>query len=166
MSKRERIILVVMGLVVLYGVYSLFLSSSPPSANVKFKKSASEISKFVTDMANILKDDFSGQHRYILSEARAEWPKDPFWVTKLPPKIDVVVENTQKITVTEEEFAYTGYLKMGERKLAIINGMEYEQGHEMEREGHIVKEIDSLRVVIGPRDNNKNDIILLLDETR
>ena len=166
MAKRERIILIVMGLVVLYGIYSLFFSSPPKSANVKLKKSTGEINKFVTDMENILKDDFSEQHRYILSEARAEWPKDPFWVTKVPAKTDIVVENTQKTTASEEEFAYTGYLKMGERKLAIINGLEYERGNQLEREGHIVKEIDPLRVVIGPPDNNENNMVLLLDETR
>ncbi len=166
MAKRERIILIVMGLVVLYGIYSLFFSSPPKGVNVKLKKSTGEIKKFVTDMTDVLKDDFSRQQRYIIAQAKAEWPKDPFWITKVLAKTDIVVENTRKTTASKEEFAYTGYLEMGERKLAIINGIEYEMGDQMEGEGPIVKEIDPLRVVIGPPDNNENDIILLLDETR
>ena len=166
MAKRERIILIVMGLVVLYGIYSLFFSSPAKVANVKLEKSTGEIKKFVKDMTDVLKDDFSRQQRYIIAQAKAEWPKDPFWITKVLAKTDIVVENTRKTAATEEEFAYTGYLKMGDRKLAIINGIEYEMGDQLEREGHFVKEIDSLRVVIGLPDNNENNIILLLDETR
>ncbi len=166
MAKRERIILIVMGLVVLYGIYSLFFTAPTKVAKVKLKKSTGEVKKFVTDMNAALKDDFSEQHRYIIAQAKAEWPKDPFWITKVPAKTDIVVENTRKTTASKEEFAYTGYLKMGERKLAIINGMEYEMGDQMEKEGPIVKAIDPLQVVIGPLDNNENNIILLLDETR
>jgi hypothetical protein len=48
---------------------------------------------------------------------------------------------------------------MGDRKLAIINGVEYETGEELKFAGYIVERIEPLKVVI--RDKEKQTIIIV-----
>ena len=168
MSNREKVIVLVMVVVVLYGIYSFFFASSPKVASGNPKKQLDEINKFVMDVANALKDDFSEQQLYVLSQAKTEWRGDPFLITKQPQKTVVEEKNTQNVSIStpKEHFVYSGFLQMGGRRLAIINGVEYELGNEVEKGEKIVKEIDPLRVVIGPPYNNNNNIVLLLDETK
>ena len=59
---------------------------------------------------------------------------------------------------------YTGYLRMGDKRLAIINGMEYEAGDILEPDGFIIRSISPRRVVIAPPGAKKNTIILPMEE--
>jgi hypothetical protein len=47
------------------------------------------------------------------------------------------------------QYTYTGFLQVGETKLAIINGMEYTQGEALGSAGHYVQNISARRVTIG-----------------
>ncbi len=168
MSNREKVIVFVMVVVVLYGIYSFFFASSPKVAFHNPNKQLDETNQFVKDVADALKDDLSEQQLYVLTQAKTEWRGDPFLKTQQPKKTVVEEKNTQKVSTSasKEHFVYSGYLQMGGRKLAIINGVEYELGNDVEKGEHIVKEIDPLRVVIGSPDNDNNNIVLLLDETK
>ena len=54
---------------------------------------------------------------------------------------------------------------MGDHSLAIINGIEYEAGDELDFGGHIVKSISPKRVVVGPAGDATN-FILPLEENK
>ena len=45
-------------------------------------------------------------------------------------------------------FSYSGYLKVSNKNLAIINGVEYEAGDPLEIEGYVLKKIYPGKVVI------------------
>ena len=81
-----------------------------------------------------------------------------------PETMCLVETQVEKIS-PEETYRYTGYLQMGSRTMAIINGLEYQLGDELQSGGRIVKEIDPLKVVIGPRADDRN-MILPLEETQ
>ena len=52
---------------------------------------------------------------------------------------------------------YTGFLQMGDTRLAIINGMEYEAGDQLEPGGFIIRRILPNHVVVAPPGKNKEN---------
>ncbi len=58
---------------------------------------------------------------------------------------------------------YTGYLEIGTRRIAVINGESYEAGEELEAGGYLVKRIRSSAVVIEEKGTGK-DITVPLEE--
>ncbi|MFC1798548.1 hypothetical protein ACFLZL_01930 [Thermodesulfobacteriota bacterium] len=165
MSNREKIILALMAVAVLYGAYSIFFANTPKPKGAGKEKSLEEINRFIADVAVKVEEQSSQKHAYILSQAKNNWVKDPFFKINVPVKEEVVVQATEEEVAPKETFAYTGYLQMGSRIIAIIDGLEYESGDELTKGGHIVKVIDPKRVLIGPQDED-NNIVLFLNETK
>lgn len=165
MTNREKIILVAMALAILYGGYNLFFASAGKTKAAGKEKSFEEISRFITDVAGKLEDPNFKKHTYVLTQAKTDWTHDPFFEVKAPVKEKDAVEVVKKETAPAETFAYSGYLQMGDRTIAIIDGLEYELGDELAKGGHIVKMIDPNRVLIGPQDEN-NNIVLFLNENK
>jgi hypothetical protein len=60
---------------------------------------------------------------------------------------------------------YTGFLRMDDKRLAIINGMEYEVGDSLEPGGFVIRSISAGRVVIAPPGKKKKTITLPMEET-
>ena len=155
-----------MAAVVLYGMYSLFFSTPSKVVGTSSAKSIGEIKKFVTEVTHGLKEDYKVRGLFIIEQAKREWIRDPFLTLAAPQKAAVVIDNRPAAAATAPEvsFTYSGYIQMGERKLAIISGVEYETGDELDGGEQIVKQIEPLRVVIGPPNSNDN-LTLQLDET-
>lgn len=164
MSKREQIILIIMGLAILAGGYIFLFTGSSGTGRVDSEKKLKELNRFVSDVAKSLsRKDLSGKETYVLDRASAKWAKDPFLEkAELSPESRKDIEiDTSAIA---KSFSYSGYLEMGNRKLAVINGMEYEIGEELGRAGYIVKSIFPTMAVIGPAGENI-EITLSLEET-
>lgn len=164
MSKREKIILIIMGLAILVGGYIFLFTGSSETGRIDPEKKLKELNRFVSDVAKSLsRKDLSGKETYVLDRASAKWAKDPFLEKAgLSPESrkDIEIETS----AIAKSFSYLGYLEMGNRKLAVINGMEYEIGEELGKAGYVVKGISPTRVVIGPAGENI-EIILPLEET-
>lgn len=159
-----------MSVVVVFGIYNFLFSSGAKKKPAAPVSGVAETNKFIADVANSFKGDFTETNLYIIRQARAEWTKDPFIKTV---KSETQVSSSKKAPqsnagVAREQMAkglkynYTGFLKMGERILAIINGLEYEQGEEITRGGHVVKVIEPNRVVLGIP--SQEDIVLTLKD--
>ena len=164
MSKREKIILIITGLTILYGGYIFLFTDSSETGRIDPEKKLKELNRFVSDVAKSLsRKDLSGKETYVLDRASARWAKDPFL-----EKVELSPESRKDIEIETsaiaKSFSYLGYLEMGNRKLAVINGMEYEIGEELGQAGYIVKGIFPTRVVIGPAGENI-EITLSLEET-
>ena len=61
------------------------------------------------------------------------------------------------------KLSYTGFLQVEDSLLAVVNGMEYETGEQLNQAGYYIKSISPAKVVIGIANNSKT-IILPLDE--
>jgi hypothetical protein len=164
MSKREKIIVGLMILVVIYGAYSLFFESSGTKPKGEAgSKAAKSVDVFVAEIAQSLSGlDLTGPGAYVMSRAETSWERDPFLDFELTPSGggDPVVESIDIDTV----LTYSGFLRMGNRGLAIINGMEYETGEMLEETGYVVKKITPTQVVVGVAGRSK-EYVLLLTET-
>jgi len=173
MSKREIILVFAALIAIIYAVYSLTTSSSSNQItnNVDIKKTGAV--KFIANLSEILgKNTLDKTNIYIIARAEAEWEKDPFLKTELTkksevPKQPVPVEEVPKQPEPVEEsirFTYSGYLEMGDKKLAIINDVEYETNDELELVGYIVEKIEPLRVIISDKERQRKIIVPIEQE--
>lgn len=163
MTKREKVIIILMFLAIVGGGYSLFFTSPPSKISFDSSKGSGGTEGFVTDLTKkMAQKDISESSRYIISKAKADLKKDPF----LRSEMAIMAKADRELAVTsvqKADFTYSGYLNMGIKSLVVINGMEYEAGDELEQDGYFVKNIFPTKVVIGVKGRD-NIIVLPLQE--
>ena len=136
MSKRERIILILMAIAVVYGLYT-YLYSSPSKTGLSGPGGGTkDLNRFVIDIANKITDNSQLKNdEYVVAMAAAEWTKNPFLgpetivKTKIVPEQKKIEKLKEPEPMTQSEFLYTGYLSIGDSKMAIINGQEHKTGY-------------------------------------
>lgn len=158
MAKREKIIVFVMILAILYGVYAFFIAPSskrPKSISVSTDVKRVDTNKLMVDVSKVLKDDDSAiVDTYIVARAEEEWTNDPFYT-----------ENVSSGQHTGEvKLVYIGYLEIGKRKIAIINGVDYQIGDELEMAGYRVKSISPSIVIVVNKEGQGKITIPLSEE--
>jgi len=165
MPKREKIIVALMLLSVVYGAYSLFIEPSlKKSKETASKKSTATLDGLVAEIAESIAGRGSSENgAYVLAQAEADWGKDPFLQTEWGLR-DIGDEAFPDTATLASQFVYSGYLKMGGRGIAIINGMEYEVGEAIDEAGYKIKQISASKVVLEITGSGK-DFVLLLTET-
>lgn len=150
MAKRRKIILIIVMLAILYGAYSLFLESPPKRSTVDTGIKKGELNKTIADVAgNLSKAGMDKTDAYIIARAEAEWQSDPFYKTVVREALKAREQKVVPIKLKKVKLTYSGYLEMGDKRIAIINGIEYETGEELEVAGYIIERIEPLEVVIG-----------------
>jgi hypothetical protein len=169
MSKREKIILVIMALTIVYGFYALFLENPSPG-KPKLAASGNKLdtfNTFITNVAAMVKGGVSEEETYIIDKIPVKWTKDPLLNTgkevAFKPEKEKLDEAKKGETAQELGIVYSGFLNMGNRNLAIINGIEFEKGEKLPSSGHIVEEIYPNRVVCGMQ-GSKKKITVKLEE--
>jgi type II secretory pathway component PulC len=145
MAKREKIIIGLMILALLYGVLDFFVSSSPKEGSQVPESKLAETRDLAARIAdNVQKESLTGAEKLILERAGAEWTQDPFLGRPL------VAANVPAKTAENEalRFVYTGFIEAGNKRLAIINGMEYQAGEELESGAFVVRSISQASVML------------------
>jgi len=159
MSTREKIILCLVILAVGYVAYN-FLADTPKRVHIETEEELTDLKKLTADVIEEMdKAVLTKTEAFIIGQAGAKWKRDPF--LKPGPPIKFGLESGQAEVLA---FTYSGYLEMVDKKLAIINGIEYTAGEMLiNGGGYIVSNIFPTRVtleLIG----GKNMIILPLEE--
>jgi hypothetical protein len=162
MTNREKIIVGLMVLAVVYGVYTVFFSAPRKVSISSGHKELETLNSFVTKVAEQTKTGLSKEQTYILQKARTEWKQDPF--IQIRPKLTREEEAQRQPLVLNGKILYTGFLEMGNKRLAIINGMEYEVGDVLEKTGLVVRNISPSHVVVAAPDNKNKTLILPMEE--
>lgn len=162
LNKRQIIILVVMGVVVLYGAYEFIFASSSRKAGGAVSNST-EINSLVSGLTSELtKDSSEGTNAYVISRAEAEWQRNPF-LEKGIYKEWASREGAAGKNVATAKFIYSGYVDSGKKKMAIINGLEYSAGEKLEIDGYVLRKITNSSVIISNRDTG-NEIEITIQE--
>ena len=155
MTKREKIIVGIMCLAVLYGAFDLFVYRKKPryTPTQQIANPIAELKSFVAEVTKkLVNEKVSAEYSYMISQAGANWTKDPFIPSVEPLKKRQTIEETPQkeiVAPTRSGFIYTGYLELGSTKLAVINGLEYSVGESLDANGLYVKSISPHHVVIG-----------------
>jgi len=155
MPKRQTIVIILAAMAVIYGLYNVFLTPSI-DPDLKDTDGKTEISvKFATDLRkNMSKGGFSQNGVHILSRTSTDWAKDVFLTYRLPAQHKA--ESDQADAAAKPfNLSYSGYLETHNKRLAIINGREYEEGEELEEKGYVVRRILPARIMIGEKGKKK-----------
>lgn len=164
MSKREQIILGFVVLAVLYAGYN-YLGTSEKRPQIKTEEELTDLKNLMADVTiQVNKAVLSDTETFLIKRAEVDWKRDPF----LSPGVPVKFTSGSEPSVLSDQgldFTYSGYLETGDKKLAIINNMEYEAGEMLAEGGFIVRSISTNRVEIGVI-GGKNTIILPLEEVK
>jgi hypothetical protein len=146
MSKREKIILAAALVALLIAAFILFSGPSSLEMDVGKEKELAAVKALSTQLTQDVKTEaLTDTQKYILERAEADWPTDPFLKSKLST---VPALGAGRAGQGSADFVYTGYLDVGNRRLAIINGLEYLEGEQLETGGYVVRSIDPERVVL------------------
>jgi hypothetical protein len=155
LNKRQILILVVMLLAVLYGAYEFFSIGRKSQAIADTAKKAADLNTFIGDITVALtKDTPLPGDAYMIKRAEAVWPRDPFYEPKNDREEALAKEaaHAQQVEAAETalkgQLKYTGYVDMGHKKIAIVNGNEYVTGDALDVEGYALNGIYPTKIVI------------------
>ena len=154
MSNREKIIVVLAVVALLFGVYIVFLEPKPQEQTfAKTPESDLEsLNSFITKVATATNEGLSEKDSYILQRAENQWLRDPLIRIRKPKESEKESKEAVKIAGPEFAIRYTGFMEMGTMRLAIINGNEYAAGDRLEQGGYIVRSISPTQIVVATGD--------------
>lgn len=162
MKKREKIILVLAILALLYGAMDYFILSSGKNETItadtanQFSGFIEKINATLTNLNIIEQKKVSAD--YLISMIESEWKNDPFF------QIEPSSKRNQESAIDLEMagLIYSGFIKLGNKMLAVIDGMEYTTGEYIKDSGYKIIQITPESVFINNNLNKK--IVLYLNE--
>ena len=151
MQKREKQLLGVMALVVVVAGYMLLSSPGAPVPQTKAPGASKALMDEVTKSVGQAK--LSPEQAYRIGLLVEPPPGNPFY------------EGGGGISMDEDrglegaggaapEFVYSGYMKLGQKLYAVVNGVEYARGDELAEGGYRVQGIDKNFVVLERTDGS------------
>ena len=160
MTNREKIIVGIMVLTVGYGAIELLLPRARGGAAAPAVQSTESLSAFISKVADAAKGAASESSAFIIKKAEADWKQDPLMVIrKAPPPAETRAPKETARAVPN--MAYSGFLEIGPKRLAIINGMEYEAGDRVNPGAFSIKTILPNKVIMT---SSQGEIVLPLQE--
>jgi len=154
MTTREKIIVGIMCLAIVYGAYDLLVArksrrTTPPPV----ENAIGELKVFVAEVGQRLNNQrIANDYPYVINQAGASWDKDPFIQSSKPLQKRLALDPADRQSRPKAQvaaFRYSGYMQSGTIKMAIIDGMEYVEGESLADKTFYVKSISPQRVVIG-----------------
>ena len=191
MSKREKILVVVIVLGLAYAVYDLALKP-------KARPGAEDREQQLVDLENAVKlmrvqiagGSPTDASRQVVRLAEQEWKRDPFLDRRLPSEVAEERARVRATLAKEEKerkekeaairaaeeasrralqsrFTYTGFLETGDgsgERLAVIDGQVYRVGEELEVGGQILESVHTDRIVLKSKLDGKQLDVPVLEE--
>ena len=158
-------------LTVVYGVYVVFFEGKTTKPQEVSAFSATEqlesLSAFITKVAEASKAGLSKEDKYIISRAETEWKQDPLITAELTERPQDEIKKQQQVIQAASprpNIAYTGFMQMGDRRYAIINGFEYAPGDQLQEGGYKVSSVTPTKVVLVSTDGSNKKFIFPLEE--
>ncbi|MEI7671795.1 MAG: hypothetical protein WCK00_06750 [Deltaproteobacteria bacterium] len=153
LGKKQIILLGIMGIVILFAAVDYLLPKNKNAA-IDVNKKKQELSALVSMLSvGTEKEGAKNSVALVISRAEKEWARDPFLDGKsfrewVQPKESAKKEAPVAAKV---DFAYTGYLEVKRKRMAIINGIEYKEGEALDVKGYILRSVSPEKVVIENR---------------
>ena len=159
-------------LTVLYGIYALFFEGkgggvTEEEAAVSSTVQLEQLNAFIDKIAKAATAGLSKEDTYIISRAETEWKQDPLITAELTDKPRDEIDRQKQIIQAagpRPNLTYTGFMQMGDKKFAIINGFEYAPGDQLQEGGYRVSSIMPNQVVVVSTDGSKQKFIFPLEE--
>jgi hypothetical protein len=167
MTTREKIIVGLMLLVVAYGAFELFLA--PKTGGVPLQKSAEGLKSLNAFIAKVAaanqKAGLSQTDAHIIKMAEADWKQDPMLDVPKKSVPEPLAPVKKPKPAPKLDLVYTGYMDMGGKSLAIINGMEYETGDIIEPDALLIRRIYPNKIEVVATESGGTVFTIPLTET-
>ena len=163
MTNREKIIVGLAALALSYGALELLL----PRANVApapQPQSLEGLNAFISKVADAARVGTAEAGAIVIQKAEAAWKQDPFLEIQKSKAPESTATRPQE-TARLPNLVYNGFIELGSKRLAIINGQEYEAGDKLNPGGFTIKSILPTRVVIVSAQGEGAPIVLPLQES-
>lgn len=158
LGKREMIIIGVMVIAILYAAFEFLYPKAKSSQTVTTQKAmeqkTAELNQFVAGLnAGLDKEWMKNVGALIFSRAERSWMQDPF-LDSISYKAWLKASAAAKaapVAPPKINFVYSGYIELGQKRMAIINGIEYREGAALEIEGYVLKSVNAAWAMIENR---------------
>jgi hypothetical protein len=147
LNNRQIIILAVAALCVFYAIYELVVVGAVGKRTETGAKPPVRESFVATLNSDLMKYVIAKTDTYIIERAEMNWNRNPFW-DRSAYREYVGKESSVDLAA---KIVYSGYVDAGRKKLAIINGWEYEAGDALDIKGYILKGVTPSRALIFNR---------------
>ena len=159
-------------LTVVYGIYALFFEgkgkgNALQNPAVSSAVQLENLNVFITKVAEASKAGLSKEDKYIISRAEIPWKQDPLITAELTDRPQSEISRQKQVIQTagpRPKLTYTGFMQMGDKKFAIINGFEYAPGDQLQEGGYTVTQITPSKVVVVSTGESKKKYIYPLEE--
>jgi hypothetical protein len=161
LTTRQIILLGVTLLAVLYGAYDLLFTVKKSPVNANAAKQAVDMGTFISEMTvTLAKDTPSPVDAQMIKRAETPWTRDPFYERNSYRQLTAADEPplsavTAAASAEKSKFNYTGYVDMGRKKIAILNGNEYAAGDVLDVAGYAVHGIYPDRIMIYHKETRR-----------
>ncbi len=155
MSTREKVTILLAGVILVFGGIHVMRSGKSDDADRDGSSNQKRVVAFVEQTRNDLATiSLSETDTHTLAAAAREWNESPF------------VERRPTLGKKEDAptFRYTGFLRMGKRQLAIVNGQEYRVGEVVTPGSYTVESIRAANVVLRGKTGNDRIVVPVEEE--
>jgi hypothetical protein len=163
MTNREKIIVGLAALALGYGAMELLLPRAKV-ASVSQPQSLEGLNAFITKVADATRVGTAEAGAIVIQKAEAAWKQDPFLDIQKAKAVKPPDKPTTE-TTRLPNLIYNGFMELGSKRLAIINGQEYEAGDKLNPGGFTIKSILPTRVVLVSAQGEGAPIVLPLQES-
>ncbi|PKN77073.1 MAG: hypothetical protein CVU52_02070 [Deltaproteobacteria bacterium HGW-Deltaproteobacteria-10] len=147
LNKRQIIILIIAATAIVFAAYSFLSGGKTPKEAKESNPSGKD--DYISSLAgDLMKNRVSVADAYIVSRAEADWGKNPFW-EKGAYREWAIRDEAKSKDDPAAKIIYSGYVDVGKKKMAVINGLEYSIGDKLEIDGYVLKKITAAKVVIS-----------------
>ncbi len=158
MSNREKIIVILAFVAMLYGMYEYLFSAKPQIQSAK-KEDTEDILLFISQISQeLVMSGLTPFENYIIEKTENKW-EDVFVPAPLPVLNNPAEKEVQKIKLP----VYTGYMHTENRIIVIIDGNDYKEGDLLPGTGYKLIRI-SLKEIALQDDKREFDPIPIADE--
>lgn len=161
MTTREKIIVGIMLLTVGYGAVELFMPRSKDATPLPVQ-STENLNAFIGKVADAVRVATADASAIVIQKAEAAWKQDPFMVIRKAPTPPAEKTPAKETLRSLPAMTYSGFLEIGSKRLAIINGMEYEAGDKLGPGGVTIKSVLPNKVIMT---SSQGEIVLPLQES-
>jgi hypothetical protein len=152
MSVREKIVVALMLLTVSYGLYSWLSPGAPaPGGTEKASGASQQIEALVANLAQTFDQSNTLEHdRLLLERAEEAWTARLFLEKAFgAASLEAVSSTGEGGAPGEAALVYSGYIAVGARQVAVINGIEYEAGDQLDQSALVLRRIQPDLVTLG-----------------
>ncbi len=150
MSTREKILVGLMIAAVCLGSLMLFSGGQKPKAPLTASDEPNTLTRMLTNLAAQFGNDKSLEvNRYTLSMARTPWQDTLFLDGDSLLSSSAETVGPTDMLPSNVSLVYSGYIETTQRRVAIINGIEYVEGDQLDKSIYTVHQITPDQVTVG-----------------